>query len=170
MMDKKVSFRYFPNIYDDEAVSHDRRICECCGKETDAYVSSMYCVDEVECICLNCVADGSAAKKFDGTFVQDAMKISDSEKTKELFERTPGYLSWQGEYWLACCDDYCEFLGTVGTEELEKMGIADEVFEEYISREDDADVRKYLVKNGSTNGYLFRCLHCKKYHLGVDCD
>lgn len=36
--------------------------------------------------------------------------------------------SWQGEYWLACCDDFCAYIGDVGTKELEEMGIADEVF------------------------------------------
>lgn len=32
------------------------------------------------------------------------------------------------------------------------------------------DVREYLVKDGSLCGYLFRCLHCGKYHLWVDAD
>lgn len=50
----------------------------------------------------------------------------------ELFHRTPGYISWQGEYWLACCDDYCAYIETVGTKELEEMGIANEVFADMI--------------------------------------
>lgn len=62
-------------------------------------------------------------------FIRDAESglVSDPQKTEELFKRTPGYASWQGEYWLACCNDYCAFIGDVGTEELERMGIADEV-------------------------------------------
>lgn len=82
----------------------------------------------------------------------------------------PGYLSWQGEYWLSCCNDYCAYLGSVGTNELKEMGIAEEVFEEYNKRDEFADVEKYMVKDGSVCGYLFRCLHCKKYHLYVDAD
>ena len=36
-------------------------------------------------------------------FIQDAESglVSDPQKTEELFKRTPGYASWQGEYWLA---------------------------------------------------------------------
>ena len=55
-------------------------------------------------------------------------------------------------------------------EKLKEMGIAEEVFEEYNKRYEFADVEKYLVKDGSICGYLFRCLHCKKYHLYVDAD
>ena len=50
------------------------------------------------------------------------------------------------------------------------MGIAEEVFEEYNKRDEFADVEEYLVKDGPVCGYLFRCLHCKKYHLYVDAD
>ena len=45
------------------------------------------------------------------------------EKIDELFKRTPGYVSWQGEKWLACCDDYCEYLGDVGYDELKGMNL-----------------------------------------------
>lgn len=113
------------------------------------------------------------AKKFDGQFIEWAedFKVNDENKREELYCRTPGYISWQGERWLACCEDYCAYLGDVGTKELEEMGIADEVFAEYDSSDCRyEDARKYLVKSGSMAGYLFQCLHCKKYHLWVDAD
>ena len=131
----------------------------------------MYCREDVNCICLNCVASGAAAAKFHGDFVQDAEPgVTDPEKIKELFQRTPGYCSWQGEHWVACCDDYCAFLGDVGTKELEELGIADEVFDDYAKRDDyDAKMaRELLVAGGNFAGYLFRCLHCKKYHIYID--
>lgn len=163
-------FKYHPHIYDSNLVTFDEGICQCCGQKVGAYIESMYCKEDVDCICLDCVASGRAAKKFNGQFVQDAEPVSDPAKTEELFRRTPGYISWQGEYWLACCDDYCAYLGDVGTKELEEMGIADEVFEEYDARNEYEDVRLYLEKCGSMAGYLFRCLHCGKYHLRVDAD
>lgn len=101
---------------------------------------------------------------------QKAEKIDNDDATVELFSRTPGYLSWQGEYWLACCNDYCEYLGTVGTKELEELGIADEIFETDGSFDSFEDAREYLVKDGSLSGYLFRCLHCGKYKMNVDAD
>ena len=167
-------FRYYPDPVGTGAFEEgEEKTCPCCGKKSTVYYSTMpYCVENVENLCPLCISNGEAAKKYDATFVQGAEWNGepDKEKDEELFCRTPGYISWQGEYWLSCCDDYCAYLGTVGTRELRAMDIADEVFEEYEARNEFEDVREYLVKDGSLCGYLFRCLHCGKYHLWVDAD
>lgn len=67
----------------------------------------------MECLCPYCIADGSAAEKFDGEF-QDAAgcdKVDAPAKTEELTKRTPGCIGWQQEYRLAHCGDYCAFGG-----------------------------------------------------------
>jgi uncharacterized protein CbrC (UPF0167 family) len=149
-------------------------VCQCCGKETKYYYGvRMYCVENVDCLCPDCIASGAASEKFDGDFIQDAEGgVNDPDKTDELFKRTPGYESWQGEYWLAHCGDYCAFIGDVGARELAGMGIADEVFADYAAMDefDIDEVKEYLEKGGSMAGYLFRCLHCGKYRLWVDAD
>ena len=94
--------------------------------------------------------------------------VTDPAKADELYHRTPGYPSWQGDFFPYCCDDYCTFLGDVGTEELEAMGIADTVFADYEERGGNPHVREVLQAVGETAGYLFRCLHCGAYHLYVD--
>ena len=38
----------------------------------------------------------------------------------------------------------------------------------YIAEYDDKMLCEHLVKAGDIAGYLFRCLHCKKYHIYVD--
>ena len=165
------TFKYHPHLYEGDEVSFQHGVCECCGQEVDAYIDLMYCREDVNCICLNCVASGAAAAKFHGDFVQDAEPgVTDPEKIKELFQRTPGYCSWQGEHWLTCCDDFCAYLGTVGTKELEVKGIADAVIDEYEARDEYADIRDVLVKDGALCGYLFQCLHCGAHHLWVDAD
>ena len=167
-------FRYYPDPVGTGAFEEgEAKTCPCCGKKSTVYYSTMpYCVENVENLCPLCISNGEATKKYDATFIQDAEWNGepDKEKDEELFRRTPGYISWQGEYWLSCCDDYCAYLGTVGTRELKAMDIADEVFEEYAARNEFEDVEEYLVKDGSLCGYLFRCLHCGKYHLWVDAD
>lgn len=126
-------------------------------------------VDKDEGICMECVASGKAVEKFGGGFVQDAEKALTKEKIDELFKRTPGYVSWQGENWLACCDDYCEYLGDVGYTELKEMNLIHLIDE--FKEEEDADFdNEDLEKGGSPAGYLFRCLHCGKYRLNVDFD
>ena len=87
-MNDKISklpkFKYHPNIYDKEkvldGVRFDNNVCQCCGNKTDVYVSTMYCCENIDCICMECVANGKAAEKYDGEFIQDAEKISDEKK------------------------------------------------------------------------------------------
>ena len=53
------------------------------------------------------------------------------------------------------------------------MGIVDEVLDddtiwkEWMKPE---TMLRNMVDGGSVQGYLFRCLHCGKYRLWVDCD
>lgn len=171
---KLPKFKYHPNIYNfpkyKSIVNFDENTCQCCGKKTNAYISSIYSAENVDCICMSCVADGSASEKFSGEYIQDAQEVSDIEKRNELFLRTPGYISWQGEYWLACCDDYCEYIGDVTLEDIRKMNI-EYVLDDYRKEENWQDFQdEWLSGNGSTCGYLFRCLHCQKYKINTDCD
>lgn len=164
-------FEYHPNIYENDIVEFKNGICDCCKKEVHAFVSSMYTRENVDCICMDCIKNGSAAKKFKGTFIQYAEKLLDKNKEKILFNKTPGYVSWQGEYWLSCCNDYCEFIGDVGIKELNNLKIADELIDEYCKKFNifDSDViKENLTAKGSIAGYLFKCKHCDKYHLYVD--
>ena len=168
---KPVIFKYHPHIYTDEILVHGEGVCQCCGRTISEYVESVYTSADVDCICLSCIHDGSAAAKFNAEFVQYAEPVSDPQKRDELFKRTPGYMSWQGENWLACCDDYCAYLGPVGIEELEKLGIKDEVLKDYAEQVPSYPldvVNEYLRRDGDLTGYLFRCLHCGKYRLYVD--
>ena len=171
-MSNRIHFKYHPNLYFDEILVHNDGVCQCCGRKVSEYIENdIYAAEDLDCICLSCINDGSAAKKFDATFVQAAEPVSDPIKSDELFHRTPGYLAWQGEYWLTCCDDYCQYLGMVGIAELASLGIKEEVLQEYASMGDGypiEDVKKYIRKDGDLTGYLFRCLHCGKYRLYVD--
>ena len=144
---EKITFKYHPNIYEEDILVHGNGTCQCCGKSVSEYIEHLYASEDVDCICLQCVSDGSAAEKFDAEFIADAEPVSDPKKTDELFHRTPGYLGWQDDYWLACCDDYCQYLGRVGNAELEELGIRDEVLQEYAQREDAyplEDIEKML--------------------------
>jgi uncharacterized protein CbrC (UPF0167 family) len=169
-------FRYFPDPIGCGVFIRTKEgetiICPCCGKRTDYYGTRMYARENVDHLCPACIASGAAAKKYDGDFIQDAEEVSDQGKTDELFRRTPGYVSWQGEHWLAHCDDYMAYLGDVGVDELERMGIWQEVLDEYATH-DEMDVeyvRTDLQAGGTMAGYLFRCLHCGTYRLWVDLD
>lgn len=169
-------FKYQPDCYTNGVFARipdaeARFACPCCGNATEYYYPlAMYAEDEVTEMCPRCIADDSAARDNAGQFVQDAETVSESEKTAELFERTPGYESWQGEHWLSCCDDYCAFIDRVGIAELEERGIVDEALDDYARTGGhgiDA-VRQGLNRQGPLTGYLFRCLVCGRHRLWVD--
>lgn len=161
-------FKYHPNLYEMDILEHFEGTCKCCGNPGSVFYQGIYCVEDVDYLCLDCIASGKAAEKFDGHFNSDFDDVDNPEAIDELMHRTPGYLSWQEPVWKACCNDFCAYLGTVGTKELEKLGIADELFEEGGSFDGYENARSELAKDGWFTGHLFQCLHCGKYLLHVE--
>ncbi len=153
------------------------KTCQCCGKPAPVYYEGpFYSVEDVFCLCPDCIASGQAARKFQGEF-QDPCSVDegvqDLAKLEELICRTPGYRGWQQEHWRAHCGDYCAFLGYVGYRELKQMGIVEQVLEDSMWEEwceAPEELLHALDNGGSVQGYLFRCLHCGKYLLWIDCD
>lgn len=168
------NFRYHPDPLKTGAFKNDKTItCECCGNDTDIYYTGpFYSAEEVEYLCPECISSGSAAEGFDGEFQdpESVDEVSDPARLDELIHRTPGYCGWQQEYWLACCDDYCAFLGYYDWKALEALGITEELEKTYrddIFDIDFEDVKEHLSNN---EGYLFRCLHCGKHYIYFDFD
>ena len=170
-------FKYHPNPIETGAfLTGEPHKCDCCGNDTNTwYESPFYSEKEVSCICPECISNGCAAKKFNGEFQDYELvgDVSDSAKLDELIHRTPGYSGWQQEYWYAHCDDFCAFVGYVGWDDIVELGIDNEIEETYDSHICSFfldDVKKYMRNNGSMQGYLFKCLHCGKHFIYVDCD
>ena len=57
-------------------------------------------------------------------------QVTNPKFTEEVLFRTPGYVSWQGNNWVAHCSDYCAFIGYVGWRDLVELGIEDQ-FDNY---------------------------------------
>lgn len=170
-------FKYHPNPLETGAftVNDEPVVCDCCGEKTlISYGGPFYALDSIDDLCPECIASGRAAEKFDGEFQDEYStdEVTDRTKTDELIHRTPGYCGWQQEYWRAHCNDYCAYLGGVGTKELNQMGILEEVLDDSNLSEDIKNwVRDgLLVNNGSMQGYLFKCLHCGRHLLCIDFD
>lgn len=171
------NFKYHPEPLKTGAFKNDKTVtCECCKKLTDTYYTSPFHSKKmIKFLCPRCISSGLAAKKFDGDFQDSASceEVNDKEKLNELCCRTPGYIGWQQGYWLAHCNDFCAFVGYVGWNELKQMGIENEIEKdlEYNSHGYDIDdIKECLLNEGFMQGYLFRCLHCGKYRLYVDCN
>ena len=181
-------FKYHPKPLETGAFEQDKIVeCDCCEQPTSVYYTGpFFSVDDIEYLCPWCIADGSAAKKFAGSF-QDKASIEgvgttyyDNDGTatthslsndalEELLTRTPGYCGWQQEHWLTHCGELCAFVGYVGWDEIKDR------LDEFAHLEDDCDSfiryehQQECLKNGGyCQGYLFRCLHCSKLRLWGD--
>ncbi|MES2883027.1 MAG: CbrC family protein [Bacteroidota bacterium] len=167
-------FRYNPNAEQLGIIKRQKTKCPVCNKERDAvYEGPFYTSEEVEGICPWCIKDGSAAKKYDGEF-HDAASCDTVDKKEYLIElttKTPGYSGRQQERWLSHCGDFCALKSYVGWNDVKDLkdeltNDLDEIKTSYGLTQEELE--KSLRSNGSMQGYLFQCLHCKKHRITVD--
>jgi uncharacterized protein len=109
--------------------------CLACGAARGyIYTGPVYAVEElVESFCPWCIADGTAAERFDAEFTDVGSYVPDDvppEVLDEIAHRTPGFSGWQQEHWLYHCGDGAAFEGV---------------------DQDDG---------GRSASYRFRCRHC----------
>ena len=170
------AFQYHPNPLETGAFeeSADGVVCDCCGKTTHIfYTNPFFSVEDIAYLCPECIANGEAARKYDGSFQDDFSVddgVDDPEKLDELIHRTPGYSGWQQEYWRAHCGDYCAYLGNVGARELRALGVLEEVLDDPMWDEEQKGMIRESVNGGHLQCYLFQCLHCGKHLVWMDFD
>lgn len=177
-MEMPPTFFYSPNAYALGIIEQKAITCECCGKaRTFRYTGNLYAEEEVEQLCPWCIADGSVAEQYDGSFVSDFEGITarptelgpsmSNASMEQVSSRTPGYASWQGDVWLGHCGETCAFLGYVGSEEL--APIWEQVQADAVaSGWGEENIRDHMHKDGDMTGYLFQCQHCGQHRLHVD--
>jgi uncharacterized protein len=168
------NFKYNPNPILLKVIKEEKTLCPVCNKNRDySYVGPFYSVEEVEGICPWCIADGSAAKMFEGEF-QDVESCDDVEKDEyidELIFRTPGYSGWQQEYWLSHCGDFCAIKSYVGWEDIKNL--EDELSDDIQRICNNYQITEEIFKSSLTNGgdhqgYLFQCIKCGKHRIHSD--
>jgi hypothetical protein len=120
-------------------------------------------VEDIECLCPECISSGEAARKYDGSFQDDCSVddgVEDPARLDELIHRTPGYCGWQQEYWRTHCGDYCAYLGHVGARELRALGVLEDVLDDPMWDDEQREMIQESVNGGHLQCYLFQCLHC----------
>ncbi len=176
MSESLPSFRYHPKPLATGAVSASDKVCICCNQARGyIYVGPVYSTNDLdESLCPWCIADGSAATKLDASFA-DSYPLHKAGVPEDVIEevnlRTPGYVSWQQEYWLSHCNDACEFHGDVPVEDVETASQETKQYwlEEY--RQDEAGwkfVTDGYQPGGGSALYKFVCRHCGQVLFGWD--
>lgn len=167
-------FRYHPDPLGTGSVERDPSACDACG-EVRGYVyrGPIFAIDEVGTICPWCIADGSAAARFDATFTDIGFGVPPdvpSVVTETVASRTPGFYGWQQEHWLYHCGDAGAFLGRAGRAEIHAdsdaySAVAAEPMRKGIPPGSIAAYMSALSTSASPTAYIFRCLHCGT-HVG----
>lgn len=172
-------FRYHPDPVATGSIVPSRAACTVCGRTRGyAYDGPVYAGSEDEgALCPWCIADGSAHRALDATFVDEegfADGIPDAARC-EIAQRTPGYSAWQEEVWPACCEDAMAFLGPVGVEDIrrswpeyEGLVLGYIVYDLGLSGGAAKRMLDALRRDAAPTAYLFRCLHCLRPAVHVD--
>src|SRR6185369_4098955 len=117
------TFVYHPDPVATGSVVRAEVVCACCGQVRPfGYVGPVFTAETMDGrLCPWCIADGSAAGRFDAVFTDVYWSVPadvSDEATEVVLRRTPGFSGWQQEHWLHHCGDAAEFHGPVGASEL----------------------------------------------------
>ncbi|MDU0372823.1 CbrC family protein [Hymenobacter endophyticus] len=175
-------FPFNPNAYKLGIIEQQDIVCECCQQpRAYNYTGPIFCVADVEELCPWCIADGSAARKWDAEF-QDLASVEGHDpnpqgaapaalnpaSVEEVLFHSPAYNSWQQGVWLTHCQDMCVFVGYVGGNDIRPL--LDELRPDLEAWPNEEFLLRNLSADGSLTGYLFQCRHCNLHRLHIDCD
>ncbi|MFR9673571.1 CbrC family protein [Streptomyces sp. TR02-1] len=161
-------FPYHPAPVASGSVEPSSGPCVCCGQRRGyLYHASMYTAQNPNgTVCPWCIADGSAAQRFDAEF-SDVSDLDGVEAStiEEVARRTPGFIGWQQERWLQHCGDAAAFLGPAGAAELAGLPeVTDQLRQEMRAwRWQDELIDRHLAaldRDGMPVAFLFRCRSC----------
>jgi uncharacterized protein CbrC (UPF0167 family) len=174
------TFRYHPDPVATGSLLPSAKECESCGQARGyEYTATPHCEEDVEVVCSWCIADGTAAKKFDAEFTDragiggygDWDSVPD-EVAAVVAERTPGFSGWQQERWWTHCGDAAAYVGPAGKQELLDHGpqAVQAIKTETGYEGDEWDFYlNALDKDAGPTAYVFRCLHCDELGGYSDC-
>lgn len=161
-----------------EARTHTCRACE--RPRAWSYAVAPYATENLrDALCPWCVADGTAAARFDARFTDlSASEVPegiDPAVLDALTHRTPGFSAWDQERWLFHCGDAAAYLGACGWEELEALpavraALVDRAIADGLPREPAEAFVGSLDVDGAATAYLFRCRRCGEHLAYADAD
>lgn len=177
-------FKYSPNAYQLDIFEKVEGTCSICNEKRNIkYKRSFYAIEKPDYICPWCIANGAAAKKYNGEFndylgiegvspdPSDPPPSLPKDLILEICNKTPSYFAMQSEQWLCHCNEPCAFLGYVDSNDIKP--ILEELKEDIevnIGFPSEVIINHLSKDSSFYKGYLFQCLKCKKHRLHADCD
>ncbi|MGW1544124.1 CbrC family protein [Streptomyces sp. NPDC002309] len=161
------SFRYHPDPVASGSISESAETWACRTRSTGwIYTATFYTAQDVNGqFSPWCIADGSAAERFEGEFTDSYGFDGVSEETLEhVTHRSPGLHAWQDPRWLVHCDDAAAFIAEVGHTDLAAHPDALDQLRTDLrigGRREASQVESFLTHLGhGTSAMLFRCTVC----------
>jgi uncharacterized protein CbrC (UPF0167 family) len=168
-------FRYHPDPVASGSIREAAETCACCERNRGwVYTANFYTAREVDGpFCPWCIADGSAAERFEGEFADSVGLDGVTEDVLyEVTRRTPGFHAWQDPHWLVHCRTAAAFIREVGYAELAAHPDALAWLRTEMRLDgwhDEAQVEQFLTHLGeSASAMLFRCTVCSTHLAYVD--
>ena len=174
-------FRYHPDPIRSGAIAASPVTCKSCGQARGyIYTGPVYTERDGldDSICPWCIADGSAAVKFDAYFVDvnAVAGLVPQDVQQELERRTPGYLSLQEGEWRACCGDAAAYIKPATEKDLASAEFPKSrsallrylITEQDMESEDAKEFIETLKPDAGHSAYLFKCLKCGKFHFHIE--
>ncbi|MFI9418926.1 CbrC family protein [Streptomyces werraensis] len=160
MSDGLPYFRYHPDPVATGSIRVSADRCVCCDRSRGwIYTATFYTEHDIDGpFCPWCIADGSAAERFEGDFT-DCFGLDgvSEDVVHEVTRRTPGFNSWQQPHWSAHCGDAAALVGEVEYAELAKYPEALEQLGDFVTH-----------LGGDVAAVLFRCTVCGSHLAHAD--
>jgi len=182
-MDPLPIFPLFPDPVSEDVIEQSTAACGVCGRRrgflyTGPHYGGSAATDDLR-ICPWCISGGTAAGE--GITFNDATIYPYFDSTPQMNagdqalveQRTPGFVTWQGNHWLMCCGRACVYLGEAKPADLkgrwevvvrsmfEAEGRSKQEIDEFIESMSQAEI---------TSVYVFECQVCRSPQAYWDCD
>jgi uncharacterized protein CbrC (UPF0167 family) len=167
-------FRYYADPIGDGRFSRSAARCDICTRARGWVFNGVFYSAAVDdpVMCPWCIADGSVAERWNGSFNETAAVIA-TARMLELCQRTPNMETWQDWEWPCHCDDAARYMGQPDGSQLRAQPAARDALLTGLAREgfSDPDAQQLVDSMGaSPTAYHFRCLHCGTDIVTWDCD
>jgi len=179
----KIKIGYFnASITNLNGFKYGKQICDLCDQERKVFTLDPNLNAKYDWICIECLESMIIKTTHDTTFgyVSDnLLKGLDNESAihsvnKESFEemqRTPNFLSLQGEQWLGHCKDFMDYIGTWEAPDFTQASHdrnGKRLFEKMTEKEDHHLWDDFELDENEQNYtwvdrlyHTFECRHCK---------
>ncbi|MBE2314969.1 CbrC family protein [Solirubrobacter sp. CPCC 204708] len=173
MSESLPEFRFYPDPVSDGTLERATAVCGACERARGWIATSLlYAADVPEDarFCPWCIADGSAAARFNEIEAGAAPALA-----AIVERRTPGFVTWQDWAWVVHCGEPAVYLGQPRAGEFRQYPDACDDLRAQTSVHDwppgqVEELIDALDPEASVTGYLFRCDVCGAHLARWDAD